>query len=85
VYSWKRPVRKNENKTRIPTVDLASYCTELLKLVTQSPPSSTQLCRILRKSTLGDEIFDPVIHYDLRFAEKTLKRLYIDHARLLIL
>ncbi|KAG1054516.1 hypothetical protein G6F43_003482 [Rhizopus delemar] len=55
--------------------DLAVYtsmsnpCKELIKLLIESQPSPAVIRKILRKSTLGDEEFDPITHADLNFVE----------------
>ncbi|CAO3658290.1 unnamed protein product [Rhizopus microsporus] len=48
---------------------MSPFCSELISLVTEAPPSTALLRKIIRKSTLGDEAFDPIIHADLSFVE----------------
>lgn len=49
--------------------DISACCNKLVSLITNTPSSAMVIRRILRKSTLGDEEFDPVVHADLHFVE----------------
>lgn len=51
--------------------NMSRSCRELIDILMNAPPSPAVLRKILRKSTLGEEEFDPVIHADLNFVEVT--------------
>lgn len=50
---------------------MSNPCKELIRSLVESPPSPTVIRKILRKSTLGEEDFDPIVHADLNFVEVT--------------
>ncbi|ORX47988.1 hypothetical protein DM01DRAFT_1292399 [Hesseltinella vesiculosa] len=48
---------------------MSTPCKQLLGLIHDIPPSATLIRNILRKSTLGEEPFDTIVHADLHFTE----------------
>ncbi|KAI9468119.1 MAG: hypothetical protein EXX96DRAFT_598139 [Benjaminiella poitrasii] len=58
-----------KTETSLLMYHMSPFCSDLISLVTEAPPSTALLRKIIRKSTLGDETFDPIIHADLSFVE----------------
>lgn len=61
----------DEKTSLLKDTSISRPCNELIKLLTEASPSPSVIRRILRKSTLGQEEFDPVLHADLNFVEVT--------------
>ncbi|EIE85872.1 hypothetical protein RO3G_10582 [Rhizopus delemar RA 99-880] len=60
---------KIKTETSLLTYHMSPFYSDLISLVTEAPPSTALLRKIIRKSTLGYETFDPIIHADLSFVE----------------
>ncbi|KAG0164919.1 hypothetical protein DFQ28_009507 [Apophysomyces sp. BC1034] len=61
--------RSLKAETDLLTRSLTVPCSKLLSRVSDAPPSPIVLRKIIRASTLGDEIFDTIVYADLNFTE----------------
>ncbi|OAD71242.1 hypothetical protein PHYBLDRAFT_170619 [Phycomyces blakesleeanus NRRL 1555(-)] len=71
-YLGEQRFQSLESNTGLPEHSLTPPCQKLLDLINNAPPSPVVIRKIIRKSTLGDEIFNFIVHSDLNFAETTI-------------
>ncbi|KAI7851776.1 hypothetical protein BDC45DRAFT_514986 [Circinella umbellata] len=66
-----------KTKTSLLKHNISPFCRDLISLITEAAPSTALLRKIIRKSTLGDETFDPIIHADLSLVEVVSTHLFL--------